>query len=58
MIVMIFSFFPAVIPVTAASMNYSVLVLGAVAIFSLIYYWAWARRSYDGPIVEIKLQEL
>ena len=58
LVMMTFGFFPAAIPVTAASMNYSVLVLGGVATFSLVYYYAWARRSYNGPVVEVKLREI
>lgn len=51
-----FSYWPAVIPVTAVNMNYSALVLGVVAIGSMIYYFARARRIYNGPIVEIRVQ--
>ena len=50
-----FSYWPAVIPVSAATMNYSSLVLGVVAISSMIYYCIWARKTYRGPIVEVKL---
>ena len=50
-----FSYWPAVIPVSAATMNYSSLVLGAVAIASMLYYCVWARKTYRGPIVEVKL---
>lgn len=34
-------------------MNYTVLVTGAVAGFSVIYYMLWARKIYSGPVVEI-----
>ena len=50
-----FSYWPAVIPVSAATMNYSSLVLGVVSIASMIYYFVWARKIYRGPIVEVKL---
>lgn len=50
-----FSYWPAVIPVSAATMNYSSLVLGVVAIGSIVYYYIWARKTYTGPIVEIKV---
>ena len=50
-----FSYWPAMIPVSAATMNYSSLVLGVVAIASMIYYYVWARKTYKGPIVEVKL---
>ncbi|KAI0964960.1 amino acid transporter-like protein [Xylaria arbuscula] len=48
-----FSFWPSVREVTAATFNYSVLVFGAVLLFSLIYYVGWARKVYTGPIVEV-----
>ena len=50
-----FSYWPAVIPVSAATMNYSSLVLGVVAIASMVYYYIRARKTYTGPIVEIKV---
>lgn len=34
-------------------MNYTVLVTGAVAGFSVIYYLLWARKIYSGPVIEI-----
>lgn len=40
-------------PTTAKSMNYTVLVTGAVAGFSVIYYMLWARKIYSGPVIEI-----
>ncbi|GJN68878.1 hypothetical protein PLIIFM63780_000936 [Purpureocillium lilacinum] len=51
-IVLFFSLWPPVTPVNAETMNYSVLVTGAVAIFSAIYYFVWARKVYKGPVVE------
>ena len=38
---------------TAASMNYSSLMLGATMIFSVVYYWAWARKVYSGPVIQV-----
>lgn len=51
-VVFIFSFWPPATPVAPASMNYSILVTGAVAVFSVIYYLVWARKEYDGPVIE------
>lgn len=48
-----FSFWPTVLPVTPANMNYSSLVTGTVVIFSVTYYVTWAHRIYKGPIVEV-----
>ena len=52
-VVVFFSFWPTVQPVTAENMNYAVLVTGAIVIFSLVYYLVWARRVYMGPVVEV-----
>lgn len=52
-VIIFFSFWPPATPTTASTMNYSSLVLGAVMIFSVVYYLVWARRVYKGPIVEI-----
>jgi choline transport protein len=48
-----FSFWPANREVTPETMNWAILVFGAVVSFSVLYYMAWARRVYSGPIVEI-----
>lgn len=52
-IIAFFSFWPTTTTITAASMNYSVLVTGAVAVFSILYYLLHARKTYTGPVVEI-----
>ncbi|KAF7859767.1 hypothetical protein EAF04_008846 [Stromatinia cepivora] len=51
-IIIFFSFFPPSSTVTPQTMNYSVLVYGATVIFSLLYYIAWGKRVYSGPVVE------
>ncbi|BCS28349.1 uncharacterized protein APUU_61397S [Aspergillus puulaauensis] len=49
-----FMVFPPYQPVTAENMNYSSLILGAVLIFSAVY-WAWkGRREYTGPNIEMR----
>lgn len=53
LVIIFFSFWPPVTPTTAKSMNYTVLVTGAVAGFSVIYYMLWARKIYSGPVIEI-----
>lgn len=53
-IVFIFSFFPPGIPVTPATMNYSCVVFGAVAIVSALYYIFVAHRTYTGPVVDMR----
>lgn len=41
--------FPTVKPVTAKNMNYAVAVAGFIAVFSLGWWWAGARKTYTGP---------
>jgi choline transport protein len=53
-----FSYWPTALPVTAANMNYSSLCLGVVAIFSMVYYVLWARKTYNGPIVEVQMDKI
>ncbi|KAI1137559.1 amino acid transporter [Hypoxylon sp. FL0543] len=47
-----FSFWPPSLEVTPQTMNYAVLVFGAVILFSMLYYAIWARKVYNGPIIE------
>ncbi|KAI9681716.1 MAG: hypothetical protein M1822_007068 [Bathelium mastoideum] len=54
-IVCFFSFWPTQTPVKAADMNYSQTVWGAVVILSLLYYFIWAKKWYQGPLVEVEL---
>lgn len=50
--VLFFSFWPPYTPITATDMNYtSVLMVGVIA-FSIFYYLFFARKVYDGPIIE------
>lgn len=37
-------------------MNYSVLIFGAVILFSIVYYLIVAHRTYVGPLVEVELR--
>ncbi|KAM5455668.1 hypothetical protein MaudCBS49596_001569 [Microsporum audouinii] len=52
-VILIFSFFPADAIPTAGSMNYSVVIWAFVIVFSIVYYLTYARRVYDGPVVEV-----
>lgn len=52
-IIFFFSFWPVATPVTAAHMNFSVLMTGSVVLFAVLYYLLWARKTYEGPIVEV-----
>ncbi|KAK3687733.1 amino acid transporter-like protein [Podospora appendiculata] len=48
-----FIFWPGTINPTVQSMNWAILPFGAVIIFSIVYYFAWAKKVYTGPIREI-----
>jgi amino acid transporter len=50
--VIFWSVWPPATPVTASTMNYSIVVTGGVMILSAIWYFVRARRVYHGPIVE------
>ena len=52
-VVVFFSFWPPTTPTTPTTMNYSVLVVGCVLIFSISYYHVWGKHQYNGPIIEI-----
>jgi len=52
-VILIFCFWPSTVVVTPATMNYTSLVMGSVAILSAVYYLFWAHRTYKGPIIEI-----
>lgn len=53
-VILFFCCWPATTPVTAATMNYSSLLLGAAVLLSVVYYAVWARKSYVGPVVEVE----
>lgn len=52
-IIFFFSLWPPGNHPTAATMNYSSLMLGGTMLFSVVYYWVWARKVYDGPVIQI-----
>ena len=52
LIILFFSFWPPDVPLDAANMNYTILVTGVVLIFSVAWYFAWARRDYKGPVID------
>ena len=52
-IIFFFSFWPVATPVTAPHMNFSVLMTGSVVLFAMVYYVLWAKKTYEGPIVEV-----
>ncbi|KAI9641950.1 hypothetical protein NHQ30_009819 [Ciborinia camelliae] len=51
-LILFFSFWPPALPVTAANMNYSSLVTGAVMLFCVLYYVTRGKLEWKGPIIE------
>ncbi|KAK3670520.1 hypothetical protein LTR78_009624 [Recurvomyces mirabilis] len=50
----VFQFFPSAPDPTATSMNWSVMIFGAVIVFFTIYYITNARHRYTGPVVHVR----
>ncbi|KAK1820251.1 hypothetical protein LTR12_005257 [Friedmanniomyces endolithicus] len=49
----VFQFFPSAPDPTGTSMNWSILIFGAVIIFFTVYYAVNARHRYTGPVVHV-----
>lgn len=56
--VLFWSVWPPSTPPTPSSMNYSVLMTGAVIIFSIVYYYIWGRHQYMGPLIEREVRSI
>ncbi|KAA8566245.1 hypothetical protein EYC84_008845 [Monilinia fructicola] len=50
--------FPTIRPVTLENMNYAVAVGAGIAIFSLGWWWAGARKTYAGPKTKDLIQSI
>lgn len=50
----IFAFWPGNPKPTAAQMNWSILIFGAVLIFAVLHYFIKARHVYDGPVEYVR----
>ncbi|KAI9803960.1 MAG: hypothetical protein M1833_000241 [Piccolia ochrophora] len=50
----IMAFFPIATPVTPETMNWAILVYGAVVIFAVGAFFVRGRKAYSGPVVLIK----
>jgi choline transport protein len=53
LLIIFFSCWPSTNHTPIAQMNFAVIVTGAVLLFSMTYYVMFARKSYNGPIVEV-----
>ncbi|KAL8663236.1 MAG: hypothetical protein Q9168_008126 [Polycauliona sp. 1 TL-2023] len=49
-----FSFWPLFTPTEAATMNWSVVIYGAVVVFAVGYYRVRGKEVYEGPVVLVK----
>lgn len=51
-------FFPTVNPVTPTNMNYAICVAGFIGLFSTVWWYAGARKTYTGPRTSDTICEL
>ena len=56
--VIFWSVWPPATPVTASTMNYSVVVTGGVMILSTIWYFVRAKKEYKGPTVDEEVSRI
>ncbi|KAJ5544324.1 amino acid permease [Penicillium frequentans] len=52
-VVLFFSFWPSEVHPSVENMNWSVLGIGGTSMLAVVYYFAYARNTYVGPIVEV-----
>ncbi|KAK0264249.1 polyamine transporter tpo5 [Friedmanniomyces endolithicus] len=48
---------PTALPVTAMTMNYAIVYLGAILFFSMLYWVVRGRKFYTGPLIEAEIGE-
>lgn len=53
----IMSFFPPQPNPTPATMNWAILAYGVVILWSVVYYFAWGRKNYVGPVEYVRKGE-
>ncbi|KAF4467033.1 amino acid permease [Fusarium albosuccineum] len=56
-LVIVFSTFPTLMPVTPQNMNYSLVVITGVLFFGIVYYIYHGRRKFEVPILEVSVIE-
>lgn len=52
-LIIFFSFWPSTMNPDLNHMNWAGVVTGSVALFSVVYYIVFAKKSYTGPIIEV-----
>ena len=53
LIVLIFNFFRQMVNPDPTHMNFSFLITGTIMLFTVVYYYTYAREVYTGPALEI-----
>lgn len=54
----VFLFFPSVPSPDAASMNWAILIYGAIIILAMLYYVFKGRFEYEGPVQYVSLPQI
>ncbi|CAG9984530.1 unnamed protein product [Clonostachys byssicola] len=54
-LVIIFSTFPSTMPVTAETMNYSIVVLAGWLVFGVVYYLTYGRHKFEAPVSDVSV---
>lgn len=57
LVLFVFVFFPVLVPVTPASMNWNVVIFGATMSFAVVYYAIWGRHTYHAPVYLVRRTE-
>jgi choline transport protein len=56
-VMMMFSFWPASVPVTAITMNWSCVLWSGVVIFAIGFWFIHGKSVYQGPVMETNVEE-
>nr|POF18596.1 putative amino-acid permease c15c4.04c [Quercus suber] len=48
---------PTALPVSADTMNYAIVYLGAILFFSMLYWVVFGHKHYTGPLIEAEMHE-
>lgn len=48
---------PTVKPISADTMNYAIAFLGAILLFSAVFWYIGGRKYYTGPMIEAEIDE-
>ncbi|KAL8792921.1 MAG: hypothetical protein Q9195_004498 [Heterodermia aff. obscurata] len=57
-IVIVFCFFPTTVNPEPAYMNWACVITSAVIFFAVVYYVVYAKKVYEGPIVEVVPEQI